>query len=262
MDLGLTGKRALVLGSSKGLGHGIAEQLAAEGAHVTLVGRNEDRLRQAAEAISARGAGTARYVAVDMNGPEAVDRLMAGLAGGPGAIDILVNNSGGPPPGNISAVTAEDWLKHFQAMVVTLIETTGRVLPGMRERGWGRILTVASSGVIQPIPNLGISNTLRASLVNWGKTLSLEVAPDGVTVNTILPGRIQTERLEQLDAVAAQKFNKSLEEVAATNKTQIPVGRYGTVEEFASVATFLLSARASYVTGTVTLVDGGAVKSR
>jgi 3-oxoacyl-[acyl-carrier protein] reductase len=191
-----------------------------------------------------------------------VDRLVGGLADGPGAIDILVNNSGGPLPANISAVTAEDWLKHFQAMVVTLIETTSRVLPGMRERGWGRILTIASSGVIQPIPNLGISNTLRASLVNWGKTLSLEVASDGVTVNTILPGRIQTERLEQLDAVASQRQNKSLEEVAAANKAQIPVGRYGTVEEFASVATFLLSERASYVTGTVTLVDGGAVKSR
>jgi 3-oxoacyl-[acyl-carrier protein] reductase len=145
---------------------------------------------------------------------------------------------------------------------VTLIETTGRVLPGMRERGWGRILTIASSGVIQPIPNLGISNTLRASLVNWGKTLSLEVAKDGVTVNTILPGRIQTERLEQLDAVTSQRQNKSLEEVAAAAKAQIPAGRYGTVEEFASVATFLLSERASYVTGTVTLVDGGAVKSR
>ena len=137
-------------------------------------------------------------------------------------------------------------------MVVTLIETTSRVLPGMRERCWGRILTVASSGVIQPIPNLGISNTLRASLVNWGKTLSLEVASDGVTVNTILPGRIQTERLEQLDNVAAERQNKSLEEVAAAAKAQIPVGRYGTVEEFASVATFLLSERASDVTGTVT----------
>ncbi|UEM03058.1 SDR family oxidoreductase [Skermanella rosea] len=261
MDLGLSGKRALVLGSSKGLGHGIAEMLAAEGAHVILVGRNEERLAQAAETITARGAGTARFVAVDMNGPGAVDRLMEGVEGGPGAVDILVNNSGGPPPGNISAVGASDWTKHFETMVVTLIETAGRVLPGMRERKWGRILTIASSGVIQPIPNLGISNTLRVSLVNWGKTLSLEVAPDGVTVNTILPGRIHTERVDQLDQSASDKQGKDIEAVRAAARAQIPVGRYGTVEEFASVATFLVSARASYVTGSVTLVDGGLVKS-
>jgi len=196
MDLGLAGKRALVLGSSKGLGHGIAEMLAAEGASVTLVGRTEERLRQAADAINTRGAGKAGFVAVDMNGPDAVDRLMDGLQDGPGAIDILVNNTGGPPPGNISAVTLADWRKHFDSMVLSVIETTSRVLPGMRERKWGRILTIASSGVVQPIPNLGISNTLRVSLVTWGKTLSLEVAPDGVTVNTILPGRIHTDRLD------------------------------------------------------------------
>ena len=259
MDLGLTGKRALVLGSSKGLGHGIAEQLAAEGAHVTLVGRNEDRLRQAAEAITARGAGTARYVAVDMNGPEAVDRLMAGLADGPGAIDILVNNSGGPPPGNISAVTAEDWLKHFQAMVVTLIETTGRVLPACASRLGPH--PRASSGVISRSPT-SASPTRCARPWSTGARR----CPGGCS--RWRHGKHDPARPHPDGTAGAARCRRGPEvqqEPGGSGRHQQdadPVGRYGTVEEFASVATFLLSARASYVTGTVTLVDGGAVKSR
>jgi 3-oxoacyl-[acyl-carrier protein] reductase len=261
MDLGITGKRALVLGSSRGLGHGIASAIAAEGAEVVIVGRDAEKLGRAAEVITALGGGTAHPVAVDMSGPEALDRLMDGVSAAVGSVDILVNNNGGPPPGPITAVSPEDWRRQFEAMVLTLIELTGRVLPGMRERNWGRILTIASTSVVQPIPNLGISNTLRASVVTWGKTLSLEVAPYGITVNTILPGRIQTQRVDELDAAAARKQGRPVEDIARDANAAIPLGRYGRVDEFAAVAAFLVSERASYITGTMIRVDGGAIRS-
>jgi 3-oxoacyl-[acyl-carrier protein] reductase len=261
VDLGITGKRALVLASTRGLGLAIAQALAAENCNVILCGRDRERLAAGASEINARGKGKAEAIPTDLTQAEAVAALNAAVDQKFGGIDILVNNVGGPPPKPISAVSVDEWRKQFEAMVIAILQVTSHFLPGMRQRKWGRILTIASSGVVQPIPNLGISNALRSTLVGWSKTLAAEVAPDGVTANIIAPGRIHTDRVDETDAMVAKRDNKSIEEVRRASYTQIPMGRYGTVEEFAATAAFLVSAPASYVTGSIIRVDGGYIRS-
>lgn len=260
MDLGLTNKTALVLGSSRGLGRGVAGALAAEGATVLVCGRTEERTRAAVEEITAAG-GRALPVTVDLADAGAAERLRDAVRALGLSIDILVLNSGGPPPGPLLDVAVSTWNAQFEQMAQRLFEIAAVFVPDMRRRGWGRVLTIASSGVVQPIPNLGISNALRAALVGWSKTLAAEVAADGVTVNTILPGRIHTERVDELDAAAAKRTGKTATEVAAQSCSTIPVGRYGRTEEFAAVAAFLAGEPASYVTGSVVRVDGGMIRS-
>lgn len=252
MDLGLKEKRALVMGSTRGMGFAIAAGLAAEGASVAVCGRKLTDAKAAAEKIG----GAARGHALDLSDEASVAALETGL----GDLDIIVCNGGGPPPGNVSEVTSETWLSQFHSMFVNQTRIVNAVLPGMRARGHGRILIVASSGVVQPIHNLGISNSLRAAQRGWAKTLSLEVAPDGVTINMLMPGRIKTDRVDQIDATAAEKLGKPVEEVVRASRATIPMGRYGSVEEFADVALFLLSDRASYVTGSTIGVDGGMIR--
>lgn len=259
MDLGLQGKRALVLSSSRGLGLGIAQALAAEGASVLMTARSADRLRTAADAINAKGPGHAEIFVGEL-APN-VDAVHQAALDAFGGVDILVANTGGPPARTALGASPDEWTPQFEAMVVPVIRLAGLVLPGMRERGWGRILTVASSGVVQPIPNLVISNALRSSLVGWSKTLAAETAADGITVNVVLPGRIATDRLGELDAANAKAQGKTVEEVAEAGRAAIPAGRYGRVEEFADVVCFLASERASYVTGSLVRVDGGAIRS-
>ncbi|MGB3553933.1 MAG: SDR family oxidoreductase [Jannaschia sp.] len=260
MDLGIAGKKALVMSSSRGLGLGIAEALAAEGCDVLLTGRTEEKLRAAAEAITAKGAGRADYVRVDLTEEMSVDVLAKAAEDKLGRVDILVNNTGGPPPGRMVDAEPDVLALQFDAMVLRVVSLTKHVLPGMRERGWGRIVTVGSSGVVQPIPNLGLSNAIRSALVGWSKSLSGDVAADGVTVNMLLPGRIHTERVDELDAAASKRTGKSVEDTRTASRATIPVGRYGTVEEFAAVAAFLCSAQASYVTGSLVRCDGGAIR--
>lgn len=261
MDLGLTGKRALVMSSSRGLGLGIAESLAAEGADVLLTGRSEDKLRAAAERINARGAGKAAWVAADLGDPGAVEVMTRAAEEAMGGVDILLANTGGPPPGRMADADLAILARQFEMMVMRVAEVAAAVVPGMKARGWGRILTVGSSGVVQPIPTLGLSNALRSALVGWSKSMANDLAGDGITVNMILPGRIHTERVDELDAAASERSGTSVEEVAAASRATIPVGRYGTIEEFAKVATFLVSNAASYVTGSLIRVDGGAIRS-
>ena len=153
------------------------------------------------------------------------------------------------------------WRRQFEMMVLRVMDFTSRFVPGMRRQGWGRVLTVASSGVIQPIPNLGLSNALRSALVGWSKSMANELAGDGITFNLLLPGRIQTERVEELDAANSKRTGKSIEEIQQAARAAIPAGRYGTVEEFASVAAFLVSGPASYVTGSLVRCDGGSIRS-
>lgn len=261
MDLELTGKRALVLASSRGLGLGIAEALAAEGCNVLLCGRSVDRLAAACDTINARGAGTASHVGVDLSADDAVDTLVSAAEQALGGVDILINNTGGPPPGRMVDADLDVLMTQFRTMALTVMALTQRLLPGMRERGWGRVLTIGSSGVLQPIPNLGLSNAIRSTLVGWSKSLSNDVAADGVTVNMLLPGRIHTERVDELDAAASERTGQDLDAVRTASRATIPAGRYGRVEEFAAVACMLVSGPASYVTGSAVRCDGGAVKS-
>jgi 3-oxoacyl-[acyl-carrier protein] reductase len=257
MDLGLQDKRALVLGSTRGIGRGIAEVLAAEGAAVAVCGRDGAVAQSTAAELAG---GTSRGYGVDLLDAGSMAALIEAATADFGGMDIVVNNGGGPPPGGVVDVAPDIWSAQYQSMFLSQVNITGAFLPGMRERKWGRVLVTASSGVVQPIPGLGISNTLRGALLGWAKTLASEVAADGVTVNMILPGRIHTDRVDQIDQAAAKRLGKTVPEVVAASRATIPVGRYGTVAEFADMAAFLLSDRAGYVTGSVVRVDGGFIR--
>ncbi len=261
MDFGIAGKSALVLASSGGLGLGIAQALAREGANVLLTGRSGDKLEAAAAAINAERRGKADWIAADLGDAGTPALLADAVTSRLGGADILVNNTGGPPPGQMVDADPDVIAAQFQSMVLSVMRVTRAVLPHMRASGWGRIVTVASSGVEQPIPNLGISNALRASLVGWSKSLAGDLAGEGITVNMLLPGRIHTDRTDQIDNAAAKRTGKSIDEVRATSRATIPAGRYGSVAEFASVAAFLCSAPASYVTGSMVRCDGGLIRS-
>ena len=255
MNLGLENRRALVTGASRGLGRAIALALAAEGAAVTAVARNAERLSQLATAVSGPGSVTTRVC--DLSDPAAIQ----GLTGVLENLDVLVLNTGGPPPGTAADTADALWSAQFEAMFLSVVRLTRLALPGMRKRGFGRIIAVVSSGVIQPIPNLAISNAIRLALVGWAKTLATEVADQGITVNCLAPGRIATDRVAELDQGRAKREGISLDDVERQSRATIPAGRYGESEEFASMAAFLASAQASYITGGVIRVDGGMIRS-
>jgi 3-oxoacyl-[acyl-carrier protein] reductase len=255
MKIGLSGKRALVLGASKGLGLGIAKGLTEEGATVALASRNLEAAGKAAASIGAKA------YACDTGKLEEIEALNRDVQAALGGIDVLVLNSGGPPPGGAQGVSSAQWRSSFESMFVGLVRLADLVLPGMIERRFGRIIMVISSGVIEPIPNLAISNAIRPALVGWGKSLANEVARHNITVNAIAPGRIATDRLGQLDKANAEKQGKTVAEVAAAAESRIPAGRYGTVEEYAAAAVFLASEAASFMTGSILRVDGGQIAS-
>ncbi|NNG03571.1 MAG: SDR family oxidoreductase [Inquilinus sp.] len=259
MDLGLKGRRALVMGASRGIGGGIARALAAEGCDLVTAARGLDKLEEAAGILRTDHAVAVEPRRLDLGDEASVAEMEVFLAGD--GVDILINNGGGPPPSGALGVTPELWRRHFESMVLALIRLTDAAVGPMRQRKWGRVLTVASSGVVQPIPTLGMSNTLRSSLIAFSKTLAGEVAADGVTANVILPGRIDTERVAELDAAAAKKQGGTIDDARRGAKATIPAGRYGTVAEFASTAAFLVSAPAGYITGSVVRVDGGLIRS-
>ena len=257
MDLGLKDRRALVMGSTRGIGYAIANGLAVEGARVAVSGRDLANAEAAADDMGEN----ARAHALDLSDDASVAALISALENDFGGLDLIVCNGGGPSPGNIAEVAPESWMTQFQTMFVNQIRIVNAFLPGMRDRGWGRILVLSSSAVVQPIEDLGMSNTIRAGQRGWAKTLSNEVALDGVTVNTLLPGRIHTARVDQIDAAAAERHGKTVAEIVRASHAAIPMGRYGTVEECADVAVFILSDRAGYMTGAVTRVDGGMIRS-
>ena len=260
MDLGIAGKTALVLGASRGLGRAIAHRLASEGVHVVVSARSADKLEALAAEITERHGVEATPVTCDMADRASVDALAASIRTNLKP-DILINNAGGPPPSAATGVADEVWRGSAEALMFSVIHLSEAALESMRERKWGRILTIASSGVIQPIPNLAVSNTIRSAIVGFSKTLANEVAIDGVTVNLIVPGKIDTERVGELDTARAGRENKPVEQVRTEARTTIPAGRYGTPEEFAGVAAFLVSEPAAYVTGQMTRVDGGMIRA-
>ncbi|MEV5411993.1 SDR family oxidoreductase [Thermopolyspora sp. NPDC052614] len=258
MDLGLAGKTALVLGASGGLGGAIAAELAREGARVAVASRSAERAQAVARQIADAG-GEALPVSWDLGDLAAIDGAVSTVEDRYGPVNVLVNNTGGPPPTPAHGQDPALWREHFTSMVLSVIALTDRVLPGMRAGGWGRIITSTSSGIISPIPNLGLSNSLRLALTGWSKTLAREVAGEGITVNVLVPGRIATRRTRMLDTARAEREKRPMAEVVAESLAAIPAGRYGEPREYAQVAAFLAGECASYVTGSVIRVDGGLI---
>jgi 3-oxoacyl-[acyl-carrier protein] reductase len=258
MDFGLNGKTALVLGGGGGLGRAIAVSLAREGARVAFADIEPNAIAGTQTALSEVG-GKSLGLVWDLADLSQINGHVLKIESELGAVDILLNITGGPPPTPASGQDPALWSKHFQAMVLSVIAITDRVLPNMRSRRWGRVITSTSSGVVAPIPNLGISNALRLTLVGWSKTLAREVGKDGITANVVVPGRIATGRTKFLDEAKAKREGRSVEEVSAESTGTIPLGRYGKPEEYADVVTFLASERAAYLTGSVIRVDGGLI---
>jgi 3-oxoacyl-[acyl-carrier protein] reductase len=260
MNFGLQGKTALVLAGGGGLGRAIAKSLAGEGANIAVAGRGADSIAGTQAALAEIG-GKSMGLVWDLADLSQIDGNVAKIEQQLGPVDILVNNTGGPPPTTASGQDTALWSKQFQAMVLSVIAITDRVLPNMRARHWGRIITSTSSGVEAPIPNLAISNALRLSLVGWSKTLASEVAKDGITANVVVPGRIATDRIKFLDQAKAKREGRSVDDVMAENAASIPIGRLGKPEEYGAMVAFLASEPAAYITGSIYRVDGGMIPS-
>ncbi|MFJ6079272.1 SDR family oxidoreductase [Pseudarthrobacter sp. NPDC092419] len=261
MDLGITGKTALVAASTGGLGLAVARSLAAEGARVAIVGRRRDRAKEIVAELQADYGAEAAAIEADLTTPEGVEAAVEQTVANLGPVDILVLNGPGPKPGAAASLGAGDIAAAFDLLVKPHHALVSRIVPGMRERRWGRILAVGSSGVVAPLPNLAVSNTGRAALAGYLKTLAAEVALDEVTVNMLLPGRIATDRVAELDQAAAKRRGTTPDAIQLESRKTIPARRYGEPAEFGAAAAFLCSAPASYITGVALRCDGGLIRS-
>jgi len=260
MNFGLENKTALVLGGGGGLGRAISIALAAEGAKIAVADIDSKAIAETEAAVKHIG-GSSIGLTWDLADLAQIDAHVARIEAELGTVSILVNITGGPPPTTAAGQDPALWTKHFQAMVLSVIAITDRVLPAMRKQHWGRIITSTSSGVVAPIPNLGISNALRMSLVGWSKTLARELGGEGITANIILPGRIATDRIRFLDEAKAKREGRTVEDVSKESTSSIPLGRYGKPEEYGAAVAFLASEQAAYITGSTIRVDGGLISS-
>src|SRR3989454_1804644 len=261
MDLGLKDKVALVAAASRGLGRAVAEELAAEGALLLLCSRSEEAINETAKEIAQTTAAKVLAVAADVSKADDVAKVTQFGIERFGRIDILVTNAGGPPAGQFENLGQEQWEAATRLTLFSAVELARHVLPGMKERRWGRILNITSIAVKQPVDNLILSNSLRAAVTGFARTLANEVATFGITVNNIMPGYTRTERVEELARMMADKEGITPAEFIARWEKEIPMRRLGEPREFAALAAFLVSERASYITGTSIPVDGGWIRS-
>ncbi|MCD6290273.1 MAG: SDR family oxidoreductase [Anaerolineae bacterium] len=261
MDLGLTGKTALVAASSQGMGKAVAMGLAREGVRVAICARGRERLEATAEEIRNETQVDVFAQTADLSKVDDITRLVQAAREHFGHIDILVCNAGGPPPGNFLDFDDSAWQAAFELNLASAIRLCRAVVSDMKARGWGRIITITSMSVKQPIPGLILSNVMRAGVNGMVKTLADELAPYGITVNNVMPGSILTQRIVSLAEHREEEANTTTEEILDHIAQEIPMKRLGNPEEFANVVVFLASERASYVTGTAIQVDGGRIRS-
>ena len=261
MDLGIKGKAALVVAASKGMGKASALGLAAEGARVVMCARGEAALKDAAAEVKQRTGAEVLALTADASRAADISRVVAEANRAFGGVDILVANVGGPPPGPFEQMTDEQWKAAFEQVHLSTVRFIREVLPHMKQARWGRILAIQSSSVKQPVDGLVLSNGIRPGIAGLFKTLAGDLAPLGITVNLVLPGRIMTDRFREHQTDRAKRAGVTLEKQMELSSADIPMGRIGTPEEFAAMVVFLASKPASYVTGTAVQVDGGLIRS-
>ena len=258
MEFGLKGKRAIVMAASRGLGYASALGLAREGCKLIVCSRDQGRIETAAAAITKETNAEVKALVADVSSASEAKRLVDAAVSAYGGLEIVVHNAGGPPAGETLQMTDEQWQKAFEQNLLSFTRIVGAAAPEMKKAGYGRVITIASSSIKQPIPNLALSNALRAGVWGIAKTLSRELAPQGILVNVIAPGRIDTERIAELDQANATKSGKSIEDVRKASVGSIPLGRLGRPEELANLVVFLASQAGSYITGQAITVDGAA----